>query len=141
MRAGDAVKHIPSGEKWTLAYGDVESGDGTVSANGWPESTAAATDCEIFRHASDDESSIRLHEWATREFLDRRHVICKRYLQRLGLLPPDPVTDFEIAQVVRKAVAEAPDKPTSARDISVSIALDPICARLRRETKGGADSP
>jgi hypothetical protein len=51
-RAGDTVKHTPSGEEWTLAC---DEEDGRVVPAGWPESTGAAYDCTLIRAATNIE--------------------------------------------------------------------------------------
>lgn len=53
FRAGDVVKHRPSGEEWVLAC-DEES-TGYVWPAGWPESLAKASECELIEPASNAE--------------------------------------------------------------------------------------
>ncbi len=50
MRAGDTVKHIPSGELWTVAV----TRDGELIPMGWPESLAKQADCELVEAVDDD---------------------------------------------------------------------------------------
>lgn len=52
FRAGDHVRHRPSGEEWVVA---VDSENGRVSWSGWPEGMAAEDDCELQRAATDEE--------------------------------------------------------------------------------------
>lgn len=52
FRAGDTVKHQPSGEVWMLAC---DQSHGDVLPAGWPETLAKATDCELVESATDDE--------------------------------------------------------------------------------------
>jgi hypothetical protein len=52
FRAGDHVRHEPSGEEWVLAC-DMQ-GDEVIPA-GWPESFAKAGDCTVIREATDTE--------------------------------------------------------------------------------------
>ena len=52
FRAGDIVKHGPTGEEWVLA---VDQFGNEVSPCGWPETIAKAADCEIVTRASDKE--------------------------------------------------------------------------------------
>lgn len=52
FRAGDAVKHGPTGETWVLAAD--QHGDDVVCA-GWPESIAKAADCTLVEAATDDQ--------------------------------------------------------------------------------------
>lgn len=50
FRAGDRVKHAPSGETWILAC---DQDDNQVMPCGWPESVAEATHCRLDERASD----------------------------------------------------------------------------------------
>ena len=67
LRAADHVKHKPTGEKWVLAFGDLEDGDGRVSPCGWPETLAQAEDCELIQAASDKDHIAMLNTWADKE--------------------------------------------------------------------------
>jgi hypothetical protein len=149
FRAGDVVRHGPSGEEWMLAYGDAEGGDGTVCACGWPNTISRATDCTMVEAATDDAHMARLRAWGVDGGGQRdwRHIVCKRELQRLRLLPPDPVTDFEIATAVRKAadweaITHARERTGgAAAALTFMRALTPIVDRLIAEsaaTKDGA---
>lgn len=51
FRAGDVVRHRPTGEKWVLAN---DEEDGRVSPCGWPCSMADAKDCALLEKASDE---------------------------------------------------------------------------------------
>lgn len=88
MRAGDVVKHRPSGETWVLAWGDKERNE--VSACGWPESIAKMSDCDLIEAASDEEHLKMLKEWAEKPHFrdsgseDYRAVVCKRQLRALS---------------------------------------------------------
>lgn len=53
MRAGDIVKHRPSGETWTIAA--VSSKLNMLSPAGWPESLAEIADCDVVQLATDEE--------------------------------------------------------------------------------------
>lgn len=53
IRAGDHVRHRPSGETWVVAFADYESGD--LAWCGWPEGLARLADCYLVQKASDDE--------------------------------------------------------------------------------------
>lgn len=63
MRAGDTVKHLPSGEQWTLAC---DEDRGRVMPCGWPESEAQASDYVLLRAATDDERMEMLHRFASK---------------------------------------------------------------------------
>ena len=53
IRAGDAVEHNPSGEKWLVA---AVSPDGmSLLCSGWPETMADVSDCTLLKAASDKE--------------------------------------------------------------------------------------
>ncbi|HEX4347581.1 MAG TPA: hypothetical protein VHZ73_08410 [Vicinamibacterales bacterium] len=52
FRAGDTVKHTPTGEMWILAC---DQEDNKVLPAGWPESLAKATDCALVEAATDAE--------------------------------------------------------------------------------------
>ena len=79
FRAGDTVKHKPTGEEWVLA--NDQHGD-HVSWCGWPEGLAQATDCEIVKRASDKERHERLLSWANQQGNDHRIARAK---QQLGI--------------------------------------------------------
>ncbi len=52
FRAGDRVKHAPSGETWILACDEI---DGRVLPAGWPETLAQAEHCTLVEAASDEK--------------------------------------------------------------------------------------
>lgn len=60
LRAGDHVRHIPSGRAWVVVWANYETG--YLVPAGWPPGQAKIADCEVLRVASDAE-----HQ----EFLDR----------------------------------------------------------------------
>jgi len=51
MRTGDTVKHIPTGELWTVAWADERE----LMPCGWPEGFAKVSDCELVEACSDEE--------------------------------------------------------------------------------------
>lgn len=51
FRTGDVVRHKPTGETWTVAYGDCYE----IVCCGWPESWAPVTEVEMVRAATDSE--------------------------------------------------------------------------------------
>lgn len=51
FRAGDHVRHRPSGESWVVAYQDGEY----LAWCGWPEGEARAADCELIQAATGAE--------------------------------------------------------------------------------------
>ncbi len=52
FRAGDRVRHGPSGETWLLACDERE--DGSVYPCGWPETRAMASDCSLVQATTDE---------------------------------------------------------------------------------------
>lgn len=89
FRAGDHVRHRPSGEEWIVA---VDSENGRVSWSGWPEGMAAEEDCELQRAASDEERLRQLRACASmpgtdgdpRRGADHRKVAAQRQLHAEG---------------------------------------------------------
>lgn len=88
LRAADVVRHRPSGEKWVLAYADMERGE--VSACGWPRSIAKASDCDLVEAATDEQYEQMLRQWAeevpkslTGNDHDHRVGVCRRQLATL----------------------------------------------------------
>lgn len=55
---GDIIRHIPSGEKWVVAYCE----RGRVCCCGWPETLAKREDCELRRKAEPHEVERILNE-------------------------------------------------------------------------------
>ena len=53
MRAGDHVRHTPSGETWVVR--SVEPEQNRLSWCGWPPGTALLSDCELVYSCSDAE--------------------------------------------------------------------------------------
>ena len=69
FRAGDIVRHGPTGEEWTLAN---DEENGRVSPSGWPETMAEAKDCRLIEPASEIDRIHALQAWA-REGLGYEH--------------------------------------------------------------------
>ena len=61
FRAGDHVKHGPTGEEWELAC-DERHGD--VMPSGWPSTIAKASDCTLIEAATDEKRMKVLTAWA-----------------------------------------------------------------------------
>jgi hypothetical protein len=83
FRAGDVVKHGPTGETWWLA---VDEERGEVMPAGWPETIARASDCTIERAASDEQHISALREVSAGQGL--RGSIARDQLSKLGLAAP-----------------------------------------------------
>lgn len=60
FRAGDTVKHHPTGETWHLAAVNKTC----VLPSGWPETIAYAVDCELVMAATDEEHEQEVRQWA-----------------------------------------------------------------------------
>ncbi len=81
FRAGDHVKHHPSGESWVLAC---DEENGRVQPAGWPESQAEAAHCSLKREATDEQRLKQLRESAnisTRDGGDARQRVATRQLE------------------------------------------------------------
>ncbi len=72
------MKHLPTGEEWILAY-DEERGE--VSACGWPESIAQASDCDLVKAGSDGDRLDMLKTWAGNIASDHRTRQARRQLK------------------------------------------------------------
>jgi len=74
VRAGDVVKHIPTGEEWLLLGVDSRPGRGHVYPAGWPPCRADMADCEFIEHRDgfpdDDALKARAKQWAGIQFDD-----------------------------------------------------------------------
>lgn len=57
---GDAVKHGPSGETWTVAY----VRNGRLAWVGWPEGEADLKDCTLVQKATDEQRMKLLKQMA-----------------------------------------------------------------------------
>lgn len=75
IRTGDIVLHKPSGEEWLVAF----CKDGEVCPCGWPLGYAKASDCEIVKKATDDESVKLLHELADMKADDPRRSYARQW--------------------------------------------------------------
>lgn len=51
MRTGDTVRHIPTGELWTVAWADERE----LMWCGWPEGWAKISDCVLVKACTDEE--------------------------------------------------------------------------------------
>lgn len=86
MRSGDTVKHLPTGETWTVAYVKGPY----LAWFGWPEGEARVSDCELIEACSDAEHRKALEEWGGKPhrrddgFMDNRHHVCFEQLCELN---------------------------------------------------------
>lgn len=51
ISTGDEVHHLPSDEKWIVAFNE----NGKLSPCGWPESLAETKDCVLIKKATDEK--------------------------------------------------------------------------------------
>ncbi len=80
MKAGDTVKHIPTGETWLLACAE----RGEVFPCGWPETIAKEADCELVEACGSEEELSMLKKWANScGDRDVRIGVCRRKLAAL----------------------------------------------------------
>ena len=89
MRAGDTVKHGPTGETWTVAYADHDTGH--MSWQGWPEGKAKISDCTVTKACTGEEHIAVLLAWSTskrKDDLRRRN--CERQLRELEEIAGEP---------------------------------------------------
>lgn len=85
FRAGDTVKHRPSGEQWWLGAADGHY----VYPNGWPPTEGKAADCELVHAATDDEHRSMVRKWIDKhrggDRFDRRRSLNVERAVKLGL--------------------------------------------------------
>lgn len=80
MRAGDTVKHGPTGETWYLGGADMKRDE--VYPCGWPETIAKASDCTLVKAATDEEHWKLVEEIAAKDHSpDVRVSHCKELLR------------------------------------------------------------
>lgn len=107
MRAGDIVRHRPSGEQWQLAYAD----QGKVSPCGWPEGVADESDCEVIEACSDGAHIAMLQTWADKgPSRDHRVGVCALQLAalpRFGFVLGDRAEGFGLAKYFSREAALA----------------------------------
>jgi len=84
LRAGDHVRHRPSGESWVVAYQDGEY----ISWCGWPAGEARAADCEVIKAATDEEHRAMLDRLADLD--DKRGRMARAALYREAHADSDP---------------------------------------------------
>lgn len=77
MDTGDVVRHMPSGERWLVAYVHREY----VCCCGWPESMAKVADCVLLEPATPEQRLILLHQMAEMEGCDSRKSYAKQRLE------------------------------------------------------------
>lgn len=80
FRAGDTVKHGPSGETWVMACD--QDGEHVWPA-GWPESRADASDCVLVEAADDVQRLAMLKNVADMTGHDARVRLARRQLRDL----------------------------------------------------------
>lgn len=76
---GDVILHKPTGERWVVAFVK----DGRLTWCGWPEGTAALSDCELIEAATDEQRVRLLNEMAAMAEQDDSR--CRFARWRLGI--------------------------------------------------------
>lgn len=84
FRAGDTVKHRPSGETWVLACD--QDGEYVLPA-GWPESMGRVEHCELVETASDRERIDMLQQASQGRGDSYRARLAARQLQAIPTPP------------------------------------------------------
>jgi hypothetical protein len=79
MRAGDVVRHEPTGETWVLAWADGRH----VCPCGWPVTMALACQCVLLEAATNKQYRDMLRVWAGGEESDPRTRRCRRLLEEV----------------------------------------------------------
>lgn len=80
MRTGDVIRHIPSGERWLVAWADEQD----VICCGWPESIARRSDCKLITAATDEQHLEYLRKVAEECPEQARGQRCQAELDRIG---------------------------------------------------------
>lgn len=81
FRAGDVVKHHPTGETWILGTDECY---GEVFPLGWPETSAKAKDCELVEAASEESRLSQLQQCAELPSSDIRGRTAKEQLRMIN---------------------------------------------------------
>lgn len=79
IKTGDTVRHVPSGETWTVAY--VKAEDDVLAWCGWPAGQARLSDCELVEACSEAESRALLAELAAMPGDDQRKSYALAFLR------------------------------------------------------------
>jgi len=88
INTGDVVRHIPTGEKWVVAF--VKDGD--LSWCGWPEGWAKISDCILIKKATTDERLKLLKEMSEMPTdYDHRARYARSELDLMQLRKAEPV--------------------------------------------------
>lgn len=106
FRTGDAVKHLPSGEKWLVAWCE----GGRVCCCGWPESLAPVSECEMHREGTDAECQELLETIAKSDGGGTRPSYARRILAGVVKMPTN-----EWTETLEKALPR--DKYTAIYDL------------------------
>lgn len=130
-RAGDVVRHLPTGETWCLA---IDEEQGYVQPSGWPHYMARTKEVRLIKKASDEARLSTLRSWASEKTSaeannDMRCLIARRLLQEAeekGKLKTtrDLVEDFRWATM---------NDATVSKYIRAGAPLEVIIGQLARE--------
>ena len=129
-RAGDVVRHLPTGETWSLA---IDEEQGHVMPAGWPCYLAKTKEVRMIRKASASERLSTLRSWALDRVnpemnRDYRCLIARRLLQEEAERnsPPSfmPLEDFRWAVY---------NDTTVSKGVTSGAPLEAIIGQLARE--------
>lgn len=106
IRAGDAVLHRPSGERWLVA---AVTHEGSVFCAGWPCTWANIADCDLIEATSDERhiemvfACARIGESDPRRSLSLQH--CTLMMGRGERVPPDIAQ--QVLQIIEGSLLQA----------------------------------
>lgn len=129
-RAGDVVRHLPTGETWCLA---IDEEQGYVQPGGWPHYMARPKEVRMIRKATDEQRLSTLRSWASDKTSpeannDVRCLIARRTLQeeeqRKNPVPKNPYEDFRWATM---------NDSTVSKGMHCGAPLEVIIGQLARE--------
>lgn len=80
-RAGDHVRHEPSGEEWVVAH----VSNGMLAWCGWPAGMVKLSECRVRRRCSDAEHLALVNKIATMGDGDFRASHAQRYLRERAM--------------------------------------------------------
>lgn len=69
-RCGDHVIHVPSGERWVVAFADPAKDE--IAWAGWPDGRAKLSDCTVVKKVSDGEHNEAVNDWRELDIPDSR---------------------------------------------------------------------
>lgn len=119
IRAGDAVLHRPSGERWLVA---AVNDQGDLYCAGWPCTRSSIEDCDLLEATSDDRHTEMVYACARiRESDPRRSYslqLCTLMMGRGERVPPD------IAQQVLEIIESNLQQARTCLEVAARCAFD-----------------